>query len=363
MVMRRSGLPSLKDVAKAAGVSVTTVSRHINGMLVLPAETAQRIAEAVRALDYRPNPHARRLSLGRSETIGLVVPDIANPFFARLVAAVEQVADENGLGVSLFASLNRAGRELVYLDHLRRNHVDGLIFVTNHFDDGTLARQVNLARNVVILDEDVPGADVPKVFCDNERGGYLAGRHLIEAGHRRIAFISGPPGMISTRERSKGLHRAISEAGGDHAVVATFHGEYTIEYGRTAAHRFLADRSGATALFASSDEMLIGCLEILRPAGIRIPFDLSVIGFDDVGPLHLFDPPVTAIRQPVAALGRRAVELLVDRARRDPDHRTSSHRQDHDAAVVERLPVEIVVRSSVAPPAKPARSGRKSSAG
>ena len=126
----------LKDVAAAAGVSVTTVSRLLNGSLALPDETRKRIEDAIRKLNYRPNPHARRLSRGRSDAIGLVVPDIANPFFATLVAAVEEEADRSGLAVSLFATLNRSDREVAYLELIERKHVDGLIFVTNHADDG-----------------------------------------------------------------------------------------------------------------------------------------------------------------------------------------------------------------------------------
>jgi LacI family transcriptional regulator len=286
--------------------------------------------------------------LGRSDTIGLVIPDIANPFFAKLAASVEDTAQSLGLSVSLCASLNRRERELAYLDQLRRNHVDGLIFVTNHGDDGTLAERINAVERVVILDEDVPRSMAPKVFCDNDAGGYLAGRHLVETGHRDIAFIGGGVDMLSTRERSRGLQRALSEGGPDCRIATQYHGEYTIDYGRAAAREFLASRERATAIFAGSDEIAIGLLEALRDAGLTVPDAVSVIGFDDVAPLHLFSPPLTAIRQPVAAIGRRGVELLMMRNAQDPQGST-----------VEHLPVEIVVRSSVATPAKGAQRGQR----
>ncbi|HUA76943.1 MAG TPA: LacI family DNA-binding transcriptional regulator, partial [Acetobacteraceae bacterium] len=161
----RSNGARIRDVAAAAAVSPAAVSRYLNGTLTLTRETAERIERAVRRLDYRPNPHARRLSLGRSETIGLVLPDIANPFFARLAAAIEEAADRARLGLVLSATLNRQGRELDYIERMRSNHVDGLIFVTNHTDDGTLRRALNAAPGVILIDEDVPGAAVPKVFC------------------------------------------------------------------------------------------------------------------------------------------------------------------------------------------------------
>lgn len=338
-----SKLPSLKDVAQMAQVSVSTVSRHLNGSLALPEATASRIAKAVALLGYQPNPHARRLSRGRSDTIGLVVPDISNPFFARFVAAVEEAADELDLGVSLFATLNRPARELVYLDQLRRNHVDGLIFVTNHDDDGPLAERIDLAHNVVVVDEDVPGTRVPKLFCDNEQGGYLAGRHLAEAGHKRLGYVGGGLQMISTKRRFNGFERALHEAGPDHVVTAQLHGDYTVGHGRRAAEAFIANGLPATGLFVSSDEIAIGFLEILHERGVRVPQDVSLVGFDDVGPLHLFAPALTAIRQPVAALGRRALELLLQITR-----------QELEPGYQELLPVELVVRSSVAAPSNSA---------
>jgi LacI family transcriptional regulator len=342
---KKRTLASLKDVAEAARVSVTTVSRYLNGSLTLPERTRRRVETAIGELNYKPNPHARRLSLGRADTIGLVVPDIGNPFFAKLVASVEAAADRIGLGVVLCATLNQPDREIDYVERLRRNHVDGLIFVTNHTDDGSLAERINAAGRVVILDEDVKGTEVPKVFADNEMGGYLAGRHLAEFGHRRVAFVGGLRGMLSAEARVAGLRRALSEAGPDFKVVATENGEYTAEFGRTAARNLLQRQSHPTAVFASSDEVAIGILEVFRSSGLRVPEDISVVGFDDVGPLHLFGPPLTAVRQPVDAIGRRGVELLSD-----------INQQGSVAAVApEYLPVEIVVRASVGPPTKVSR--------
>ncbi|MDQ6437440.1 LacI family DNA-binding transcriptional regulator [Mesorhizobium sp. LHD-90] len=340
--MSKERATSLKDVAVAAGVSVTTVSRLLNGSLELPTETRQRIETAIADLRYEPNPHARRLSRGRSDTIGLVVPDIANPFFATLVAAVEQKADGEAKALSLYATLNRSGREVAYLRMLERNHVDGLVFVTNHPDDGELANLINRTGKVVVVDEDVPGTTVPKLFCDNVQGGYLAGKHLAENGHRNVLYVGGVEGMISTRRRFQGLEQAMMEGTAGAARLFRYGGEYTVEFGRQAARRFLDEGLPATAIFASSDEIAIGLIEVLRAQGVSIPRDLSIIGFDDVGPLHLFAPPLTAIRQPVRAIGERALALLLET---DWEQSETSHGE-------ELLPVEIVVRSSVAPPPK-----------
>ncbi|MCU0908278.1 MAG: LacI family transcriptional regulator [Rhodobacteraceae bacterium] len=329
----------LKEVARAAGVSVTTVSRFINGSLDLPDRTREQVERAIRDLNYVPNPHARRLSLGRSDTIGLVVPDIATPFFATLVAAVEAEADRRGLALALHATLNRAGRETGYLAAIQRNHVDGIIFVTNHPDDGTLADAINRSGRVVVLDEDVPGTAVPKLFCDNDMGGYLAGLHLARAGHRRVLFVGEGDAMLSGARRHAGFVRAMSEVWGDGARIVRLSGEYSVAFGRAAGARYLEGARDCTAIFATSDELTIGILEVLQGSGLSVPRDVSLVGFDDVGPLHLFAPGITAIRQPVRNLGARALSLLLDAPPDAPGPPPE-----------ELLPVTLIARDSVAPP-------------
>lgn len=328
----------VKDVANLAGVSITAVSRYMNAGLSLPPATAARIDAAIRHLDYRPNRLARSLSLGRSDTIGLVVPEIANPFFAHLSAAVEEAAEAAGMGLLLCATLNRLDRELDYLERLRSHQVDGLIFLTNHRDDGTLAKRIGALRGIVLVDEDVAGTTVPKLFCDNAQGGRLAGRHLIEAGHRRLGFIGGPEGLMSSGERLQGLHDAASAVPGA-AVAWTLSGPHTPEQGRAAASAWMDLPDRPSGLFLGSGALLAGFLEGIRDAGLSVPGDVSLVAFDDIGPLHLFNPPITAIRQPVAEFGRQGVALLRARLR-------------GEAAGTEpiRLPVELVVRHSVAPP-------------
>ena len=334
-------MANLQDVATAANVSKTTVSRYLNGSLDLPAKTADAINAAIAALNYAPNPHARRLSLGRSDTIAMVVPDISTPFFATFVAAVEAEADRRGLSLALYATLNRPDREAVYLDKIRQGHADGLIFITNHEGNDALAEKINASGPCIVVDEDVAKARVPKLFCDNEQGGYLAGRHLAQAGHRHVLFIGGVDEMVSGARRFTGFRRGMQEIAGDDARIERSRGTYTFEAGRAAARDFVArtcDRP--TAIFTTSDELTIGLFEVLREAGISVPYDVSVVGYDDVGPLHLFAPAVTAVRQPVRDLGKRALELLMD------------FRPDDGAKLPpeELLPVTLIERESVASP-------------
>lgn len=329
----------LQDVALAAEVSAATVSRFLNGSLSLPAATAKRIDRAIRVLNYRPNAQARRLSLGRSETIGLVIPAIANPFFAQFADAVELAAEARGLSVLLCLSRNQIKRELGYLALLQSNHVDGLLFLTNRTGTSGLAKAINTARKVVVVDEDVPDATVPKIFAANEQGGMLAGEHLLQAGHRRLACVGGPQGMLSTTERLAGFRRAVA-AWPDRATVVELHCDYSAAAGRQAADAVLDARPPVTAVFVTSDMVALGILDRLNERGVAVPRDLSLITFDDVGPLHLFAPPLSAIRQPVAEMGARAVCLLMS-------HIAGATAADADPV---RLPVELVARASVAPP-------------
>lgn len=327
---------SLKDVAKRADVSVATVSRYLNGFLELPDGTRGRIDRAVADLEYRPNPHARRLSLGRSDTIALVIPDIANPFFSRLAAAMEACAAERGKMVTLHATMNRGDREIAALENASQNLVDGLVFITNHLPPAGVAQQINSFSRAVVLDEDVRGARAPRVLCDNEQGGFLAGQVLYEAGHRSIAYIGGREDLFSTTARLAGLQRGMQGIVPLHSYVD----DHAAASGRELAQRFLRESAGETALFVGSDELTVGVLEVFHAQGVRVPEDISLVSFDNVRSLHLFAPAITAVEQPVYAMGRRAVEMLVDG---DWDNTKFLE-------TTELLPVRLIERQSVSAP-------------
>jgi len=216
LVLRRrrgKGMATIHDVALDANVSPTTVSRYINNRIELPAATAARIDAAIAKLDYRPNLLARRLSTGRTEAIGLVTPEIREPFFAELASAVEDEADRHGYTIFMSSTRSDRQREIASLNRLHDRHVDGLIMMTNTPDDGTLAALIGKRRNVVLIDEDIPGVQVPRVFVENEIGAYKATRYLIDAGHEKIGYISGPRGLYTVEQRRAGYLRAMNEAG------------------------------------------------------------------------------------------------------------------------------------------------------
>ena len=332
---------SLKDVAKEAEVSSATVSRYLNGTLDLPDGTRARIDAAVGKLKYQPNPHARRLSLGKSDTIALILPDIANPFFAKLAASIEMAASKYKSMVLLHATFNQGTRELAALKRAAQNRVDGVIFITNRSPDDPVAEELNGFSRAVILDEDVPGGLAPRILCDNEMGGVLAGEHLRDAGHQHVAYFGGGRDLLSTHARLAGLRAGLLTDGKAIREPTLFVGDHSPTSGRQLAERFLDQVDTETAIFSGSDELTIGILEVFKERGVRIPEDLSHISFDNARALHLFAPPITAVRQPVEDLGARAVDILFCDAWEQPGFRQR----------IEIMPVTLMERSSVTAPA------------
>jgi LacI family transcriptional regulator len=339
--MKQAG-PNIQAVARTAGVSPASVSRYLNGRITLPDETARRIEAAVAALGYRPNAIARRLRRGTSETLGFITADIAYPLFATIASAAEAEATALGYSLVMFNSRNRAASEISFLSRIEDRQLDGVLLLTNHVDDGTLAARITACRTVVLIDEDVPGAAAARLFADNERGGYLAGRHLAASGHRRIAHVSGQPGLLSVEERRRGFERALAEAGIAIDPQLVCLGSYDESFGAEAFARLFALPSPPTAVFAAADMLAIGIIRAARDAGVAVPQDLSIVGYDDIPLASLLDPPLTTVRQSTDAFGRRGVRLLVGllKGGRMP-------------ATAERIAVELVVRRSVVPPRQP----------
>lgn len=331
-------MATIHDVAEDAGVSPTTVSRYLNRRIELPPSTAARIDAAIRKLDYRPNMLARRLSTGKTEAVALVTPEIREPFFAEIASAFEDEADRHGYTVFITSTRSDHGREVASLERLDDRHVDGLVLMTNTADDGKLARLVGSRRNVVIMDEDIPGVAVPRIFVENEAGAYAATCHLIEHGHRRIGYIGGPPGLLTVSERRAGYVRALSEAGLALTPDLIAMGSFASEVARAATLRLLAQPDPPTAIFASSDYIAIGAVMGLREAGATIGVDVSLVGFDDMPLGSLLTPPLSAVRQPVEAMGRLGFQLLF------------ALLNDEPVRPVTRLPVELIRRQSVGAP-------------
>jgi LacI family transcriptional regulator len=331
-------MATIHDVAQDAGVSTTTVSRYLNNRIELPATTSARIDASIARFQYRPNLLAKRLSTGRSEAVGLVVPEIREPFFAELASAVEDEAERHGYTIFMSSTRGDRRREIDCLNRLHDRHVDGLVMLTNTPDDGTLAALIGQRRNVVLIDEDIPGVEVPRVFVDNTPGAHAATRHLIAAGHRDIAYLSGPTGLFSVEERRAGFHNAMAAAHLPVRPELTYGGSFSSDLARQALLAMLDQPRPPTAIFASSDYLAIGALQALKQRGISVPGQISLVAFDDMPLTELFNPPLTAVRQPIEELGRQGFRALL------------ALMEGREPPMLTRLPVKLIQRQSVAPP-------------
>ena len=323
VVARPSGHPTIADVAKFAGVSRSTVSNALNGRHQrLSAATSARVQEAFRSLGFVPDEVARQLRRGHAKTIGLLVPSVANPFWGEFVRAIEEAARPLDHSV-LAASTDRdPGRERSYTDAMYRQGIRALIFGSSPVSISHLSALVKRNLHILVFDRRFRSGDLDVVDCvsvNNGLGGRLATEALVDLGHSRIGFLSGPIKTASRRDRFAGYKRALRAAGieFDPATVWAGSGKSAFgdpeapELGRVGARALLTNGSGITAIVAVNDMYAIGAYAGIRSVGLAVPNDVSVIGFDDIALTTLVDPPLSTIRQPVWEMAQAAVERLV----------------------------------------------------
>lgn len=313
----RSVLPAatLYDVARLAGVSPATVSRVLSGNPKVTPENRERVLRAVRELGYRPNLIASALTTKQTRTLGLLVPDISNPFFAEICRAVEESCLARGFSLVICNTDEKQDREQAHVDLLRQKGVDGLIFasatVTQSTVIGTLRDE---GFPLVLIAREPDQVEVDAIAADDFQGGYIATRHLIGLGHRRIALLAGPLRTKPALFRKKGFEAALEEAGIplDPALVRPC--EFNIAGGREAAAEIL-DSAGRppTAIVAGNDMIAVGAMRTLRQRGFRIPEEISITGYDHTVLADVTEPPLTSVESPTGEMGRHAVELLLSR--------------------------------------------------
>lgn len=310
-------MATLRDVARRASVSTSTVSHVLNETRFVSETTRQRVLSAMRELDYEPNAAARMLSLKRSDALGLVVSDIRNPFFASVARGVEDVAQENGYTVVLCNTDEDVTRETACLRALQTRQVDGILLASAGVADAYVTRLVRAGFPIVLVDRNLPGVRLPAVLLDNEGAAHSAVTHLIARGHRRIGMVSGRGPISTTTERIAGYKRALVDAGltvQDRLIIS---GESTSEGGVQATTALLDLRPRPTAIFSGNNLMSIGALRALQSRGLSVPQDIALAGFDDF-PFpwsDAFRPRLTTVAQPTYELGRQAAEMLVRRLR------------------------------------------------
>ncbi|MGB4779839.1 LacI family DNA-binding transcriptional regulator [Microbacterium sp.] len=325
-------------MAQRAGVSSTTVSHAINGKRYVSPELVERVRRAMADLSYVPSRSARNLATGQTQVVGLLVPDMANSFFAELAKGAEQTAIDLGFNVIMGNTGWDRERELLYLEMIRSRAVDGLIYAA-----GVAAPQGDVQSVVgdlplILVDEQIADAAYPAVVSDNVSGGRLAAQHLLELGHRRALVLAAEEGLPSSTQRVEGFCASWIDGGGE--LVAARYGAFTEENGRAGILRYRSELAAGsvTAVFATNDLIALGAMEALSELGFTVPRDVSVVGFDDITVAHYVTPGLTTIRQSPQVLGEIAARRLINALQR---------REPVDGAV-EMVPVDLVRRSSTA---------------
>jgi LacI family transcriptional regulator len=323
---------TIKDVARVAGVSVATVSRALNGAGNVLPDTRQRIVDVARELRYSPSGAARSLITRRTDTIGALLPDLHGEFFSELIRGIDQAARARGLHLLLSSSHDDADEAAAALRAMN-GRVDGLIVMSPHADDDFLSQNLPLSLPAVLLNSGVR-APTQRVFAvDNFGGARQMTEHLVATGRRHIAFLGGPAANFEARERERG-HRAGLPEGAEPWLLE---GDFSEAGGERAGALLLslpaAERPDA--VFAANDIMAIGLLGTLIAAGVRVPDDIALAGFDDIPVARYVSPALTTMHVPIAALGQQALDALADALEQDSP--------DRSATV---MPVQLVVRRS-----------------
>ncbi|HEX5851062.1 MAG TPA: LacI family DNA-binding transcriptional regulator [Rubrobacter sp.] len=334
---------SIDAVAEMAGVSPTTVSHALSGKRKVSGEVKARVFAAMSKLDYVPSRSAQSLALGVTRTLALMVPDIGNGYFAELAKGVERAAADRGYNVILCTTGFDHARERRYLEMINSRAVDGVVYAAGVYPADSPPTDKELrgllsGMPMVFVDEEIAGTQFTAVVSDNEAGGRLAAEHLLELGHRCALVISVAGEPVSSVLRTRGFIEAWTAAGGRY--VLNDRGDFTEQSGRIIAEQHLGDlgRGDLTAVFAQNDLMALGLIDVLRSRGVRIPEDVSVVGFDDISAARYSYPALTTVRQDPFALGTRATAMIIEalERKRPVDGQHTLH------------PVELVRRDSTA---------------
>lgn len=329
---------SIKDVARHAGVSVGTVSNVINRPGLVSSDVRARVTAAIQELGYVRSESARQLRAGSSRIMALLVLDMGNPFFVDIARGAERVARAAGLGVMLCNSGQDPGEEREYLALFAEQRVRGLLVTPADADGGNVAAFARHGIPYVLVDRVAPEDDGCSVSVDDVVGGELAVQHLVQAGHTSIAYVSGPAALAQCRDRRAGAAAAVAAAGlPEDALTVVEVDHMTVASGRDAGSRLLGLRSRPTAVFCVNDLVALGVLQAMFAAGVRVPEEMSIVGYDDIEFAEAAAVPLTSVRQPAVRMGQTAAELLIEE--------TAEPRETHRHRRVVFLP-ELVVRSS-----------------
>ncbi|MCL7747665.1 LacI family DNA-binding transcriptional regulator [Halalkalibacter alkaliphilus] len=329
-------MANISDVAKLSGLSKTTVSRVINNHPYVSDKKREQVLKAMKELGYIPNPSARRLRGQLTTTIGVIVPRIVNPFFAHLINSIEQAASEKGYQVLIGQSYEDKEKEVAFLNLLKTKQVDGIIMTSTENDWNVIESYIEYGP-IMLCNDYVNQEIAPMIRLNQAKGAYIGANHLIERGHRKIAYCTG--GLFDEqgkgKDRNRGFQKALSEAGIKINPKWIFIDQHTIEDGKHVLRQILEMEDRPTAIFTGSDEVAGGIVIAAKEKGLTIPNDLAVIGFDDQPIAEILDPKLTTIRQPVDLMGEKSIEVMIEMLE-NPEMEIRNY----------DLPIELIVRQS-----------------
>lgn len=328
-------MATMRDVAERAGVSLSTVSHVINETRYVSAVVRQRVLDAMEALEYRPNELARSLRRGQTNTIGLILPDSSNPYFAEIGQAIEVTAFARGYNVILCNTSNDLTREELYVDVLRNKQVDGIIFVASGDRSESVRELLRSNYPVVLVDRSLKGVELDAVLVNNYDGGCQAIQHLIDLGHTRIGCVTGPHNLTPSAERITGYRDTLESNGLPYDEALIMPGDFRPNSGYQAATTLLQSDDPPTGIFACNDLMALGVMRAATTLGLRVPDDLSIVGFDNIELASYSIPPLTTVSQPTNEMGRTGVQMLI--------HRIETNEDPPGSAV---LQPELVIRGT-----------------
>lgn len=330
---------TIRDVAREAGVSVATVSRVLNQSDSVHEKTRRRVLEVSKALRYTPNIAARTLITSKTSTLGVLLPDLHGEFFSEVIRGIDQAAQRQAYHLLVSSSHNEKS-EIEAALRAMHGRVDGLIVMSPGIDAQTLTGNLPATLPVVLLNCFVDGSSFDSLNVDNFAGAYAVVRHLTALGHQRIAFIRGSEPNYDAAERLRGYRTAMLDGEGEWSEQLEFLGNFTESAGQRAVSAILQMTPRPTAIFAANDAMAIGALSALRDAGVEVPGEIAVVGFDDIPIARFMHPPLSSVRVEISELGGRAVERLLHAIDMENTH---ARRQ-------EILPTTLVVRGSCGGP-------------
>ncbi len=301
-------LATIKDVAKLAGVAVSTASIALNGKDKVSEDTKQKVLEAAKQLNYQKNGVAMDLKRSSTKTIALILNDLSGPFYSELIKGVQEVTIANGYDLIACSSLG--GPDSTAVKFLKEKRVDGVIILASNVNDDIIETSQRKRFPIVLLDRYLEGDCLLNVHVDNEQGGYLATKHLLDQGHRKVAYISGSNHSVDNQNRFNGYKRALEEHGIPYEKKWNISGNFTRDGGYSATKTLIVQGDLPTGIFYANDEMAIGGLKAFKEKEIIVPNDISVIGFDDIQIAEYVSPPLTTVRQPKYEMGTLATHIL-----------------------------------------------------